>query len=193
MAKILELQLHISHSNEYSGLISFKVDRFDFLVVQGTQESSPTPQFESFHSSALSLLHGPILTFIHDKCKKHSCDYTDIFLVFNKITSLLFNTRSKFVIGFLPRSKNPLISSLKSLSTVILESKRTNVSLLPLSPFYLTRNDGTGCHDLSFLMLSYKPDFSLSSFILMKRLFHSSSLSAMRVVSSIYLRLIIFP
>ena len=124
--KYWSFSFNISPSNEYSGLISFKVDRFDFLVVQGTQESSPTPQFESFHSSALSLLRGPILTFIHDKCKKHSCDYTDIFLVFNKIISLLSNTRSKFVIGFLPRSKNPLISSLKSLSRVILESKKTN-------------------------------------------------------------------
>ena len=54
---------------------------------------------------------------------------------------------------------------------------------------YLTWSDGTRCHDLSFLNI--EPTFSLSSFIFIKRLF-SSSLSAIRVVSSAYLRLLIF-
>ena len=58
-------------------------------------------------------------------------------------------------------------------------------------PNYLPWSDGTGCHDLSFLMLSFKPTFLLSSFNLIKRLF-SSSLSALSVVSSAYLRLLIF-
>ena len=53
-----------------------------------------------------------------------------------------------------------------------------------------TAADGTRCHDLSFLRLSFKPAFSLSSFTLIKRFFCSSSLSAIRVVSSAYLRLI---
>ena len=56
----------ISPSNEYSGLISFRIDWFDLLSVQGTQEFSPTPQFKSINSSALSFLYGPILTSIHD-------------------------------------------------------------------------------------------------------------------------------
>ena len=59
-------------------------------------------------------------------------------------------------------------------------------------PIYLPRNDGTRCHDLSFLMWSFKPTFSLSTFTFIKRLFSSSSLSAIRVVSSAYLRLLIF-
>ena len=64
-----------SPSNEYSGLISFWVDWFDFLAVQGTrQESSPTPQFKSINSSALSLLYGPTVTSIHDHWKNHSFD-----------------------------------------------------------------------------------------------------------------------
>ena len=46
----------ISPSNEYLGLISFRVDWLDLLAVQGTQESSPTPQFKSINSSALSFL-----------------------------------------------------------------------------------------------------------------------------------------
>ena len=65
-------------------------------------------------------------------------------------------------------------------------------------PIYLPWSDGTRCHDLSFWnvelyrMLSFKPTFSLSSFTFIKRLFSSSSLSAIRVVSSAYLRLLIF-
>ena len=59
-------------------------------------------------------------------------------------------------------------------------------------PIYLPWSDGTGCHDLSFWMLICKPTFSLSSFTFIKRLFSSSSLSAIRVVSSAYLRLLIF-
>ena len=59
-------------------------------------------------------------------------------------------------------------------------------------PIYLPWNDGSRCHDLSFWMLSFKPTFSLSSFTFIKRLFSFSSLSAIRVVSSAYLRLLIF-
>ena len=57
-------------------------------------------------------------------------------------------------------------------------------------PIYLPWSDGTGCHDLSFWMLSFKPAFSLSSLTFIKRLFSSSSLSAIRVMSSAYLRLL---
>ena len=57
---------------------------------------------------------------------------------------------------------------------------------------YLPWSDGTRCHDLSFRMSSFKPTFSLSSFTFIKSLFSSSSLSAIRVVSSAYLRLLIF-
>ena len=62
MVKILELQLSISPSNEYSGLISFRIDWFD-LAVQGTQEASPTPQFKSINFFVLSFLYSP--THIH--------------------------------------------------------------------------------------------------------------------------------
>ena len=65
----------ISPSNEYSGLISFRIDWFDLLAVQGTfQESSPTPQFKSIKFSALSFLYSPTLTSIHDYWKTHSLD-----------------------------------------------------------------------------------------------------------------------
>ena len=65
----------ISPFNEYSGLISFKIDWFDLLAIHGTlQESSPTPQFKSINSLALSFLYSPTLTSIHDYWKNHSFD-----------------------------------------------------------------------------------------------------------------------
>ena len=64
----------ISPSSEYSGLISFRMDWLDVLAVQGTLESSPTPQFKSINSSALSFLYSPTLTSIHDYWKNHSFD-----------------------------------------------------------------------------------------------------------------------
>ena len=64
----------ISPSNEYSGLISFRMDWLDLLAVQGTLKSLPTPQFKSINSSALSFLHSPTLTSIRDYWKNHSFD-----------------------------------------------------------------------------------------------------------------------
>ena len=60
-------------------------------------------------------------------------------------------------------------------------------------PIYFPWSDGTRCHDLCFLNAEFKPASSLSSFTFIKRLFSSSSLSAISVVSSAYLRLLIFP
>ena len=64
----------ISPSNEYSGLISFRIDWSDLLAVQGTKESSLTPQFKSISSSALSFLYSATLTSIHDYWKNYSFD-----------------------------------------------------------------------------------------------------------------------
>ena len=64
----------ICPSNEYSGLISFRMDWLDLLAVQGTQESSPTPQFKSINSLVLSFLYSSTLTSIHDHWKNHSLD-----------------------------------------------------------------------------------------------------------------------
>ena len=61
-----------------------------------------------------------------------------------------------------------------------------------LFPFYLPWSNGARCQDLSFLIFSFRPAFSLSSFTLIKRLLSSPSLSAIRVVSSAYLRLLMF-
>ena len=102
--------------------------------------------------------------------------------------SLFFNMLFRLVITFLPRRKCLLISWLQSPFAVILEPPKIVCHCFPI---YLPWSDGTECHDLSFWMLSFKPTFSLSSFTFIKRLF-SSSLSAVRVMSSAYLRLLIF-
>ena len=60
--KYWSFSFNINPFNEYSGLISFRTDWFDLLVVQGTQASSPTPQFKSINSSALSFVYSPTLT-----------------------------------------------------------------------------------------------------------------------------------
>ena len=72
--KYWSFSLSISPSNEYSRLISFRMDWLDLLAVQGTQEFSPTLQFKSINSSLLSFLYSPALTFIHDYWKNHSFD-----------------------------------------------------------------------------------------------------------------------
>ena len=77
--KYWSFSFSISPSNEYSGLISFRMDWFDLLAVQGTlKESSPTPQFKSISSSVLTFLYSPTLTSIHDYWKNHSFGQMDL-------------------------------------------------------------------------------------------------------------------
>ena len=76
--KYWSFSFSISPFNEYSGLISFRMDCLDLLALQGTQEPSPTPQFKSINFSVPSLVYGPTLTSIHDYWKNHSFDYTDL-------------------------------------------------------------------------------------------------------------------
>ena len=77
--KCWSFSFHISPSNEYSGLIAFRINWFDLLAVQETlQESSPAPQFEYISSSVLGLLYGPTLTSIHDYWKNPSFDYMEL-------------------------------------------------------------------------------------------------------------------
>ena len=69
----------ISPSNQYSGLISFRIDWLDLLAVQWTlKESSPTAQFKSIISSVLSFFYSPILRSIQDYWKNHRFDQTDL-------------------------------------------------------------------------------------------------------------------
>ena len=77
VAKVLGLQLHVSPSSEYSGLISFRSD-WSSCCPRDSEESSPAPQFESIHSSALSLVYRPTLTSVHTYWENHCSDYMDL-------------------------------------------------------------------------------------------------------------------
>ena len=169
----------------------FTIEWFDHHAVQGTLKS--LPQHNSLKASALwfNLLYGPNLTSIPGYWKNLKFDYMD--LCWQSDVSKLFNALSRFVIAFLPRGKRLLILWLQSLSTLVLKLKR--IKSVTISTFY-----PSVCHEvkgldsmiLVFWMLSFKPAFSLSSFTLIKRLFSSSSLYAIRVISSAYLRLLIY-
>ena len=103
------------------------------------------------------------------------------------------SSSSRLVIAILPRSKHLLISWLQSPSALILEPKKIKfVTVSIVSPSICLEVMGPDTMIFIFLILSFKPAFSLSSFTFIKRLFSSSSLSAIRVVSSAYLRLLIF-
>ena len=75
--KYWSFNFSISPSNEYSGLISFRIDQdWSPCCPSYSQESSPEPEFKNINSSALSLLYGPTLTSVHYYWKNHSFDYT---------------------------------------------------------------------------------------------------------------------
>ena len=129
--KCWSFSFSISPSNEYSGLISFRTDRFDLLAVQGTLKS-----LLQHHSSKASVLWCSAflivqLSHLHDYWKNHSFDYRTIV---GKVMSLIFNTLSRFVIVFLPRSKCLLISWLQSPSEVILEPNKIKPVFVSISP-----------------------------------------------------------
>ena len=125
--KYWSFSFNISTSNEYSGLISFRMDLLNLLAIQGTLKSLLQHQFKSIISLALSFLYGPTVTSIPDYGKNFG----------SKMMSLLFNTLSRFIIFFLPRSKHLLISWLQSPSAVILEPKTIKSDpVSTLSPIY---------------------------------------------------------
>ena len=123
----------VSPSNDYLGLISFRIDWFDLLAVQRTlQESSPAPQFEGINSLVLSLLCGPTLTSINDYWKNHSCD------LYWSLSAKWYLCFLIFCIDLLQLScqgATVLISWLQSPSAVIVESKKVkSVTVFTFSP-----------------------------------------------------------
>ena len=130
--KYWSFSFNISSSNEYSGLISFRMDWLDLLVVQGTLKS-----LLQHHSSKASILQRSTF-FIVQLSHPYMTTGKTIALTrrtfVGKVTSLLFNIRSRLVIAFPPRSKGLLISWLQSPSTVILQPQKKSLSLFPLFP-----------------------------------------------------------
>ena len=133
MAKVLELQLQHSLSDEYSGLISFRIDWFDPLAVQGTLKS--LLQHHSSKASILSCSAFFKVQLSHPYTTAGKTTALTIWTFVGKVMSLLFTMRSRFVLASLPRSNHLLISRLQSLSAVILEpKKRKSVTASTFSP-----------------------------------------------------------
>ena len=159
---------------------------FDIFAIQGEFKSLlQAPQFESINSwcSAFFMVQ---LSHLYMTTGKTIVSTIRTFV--GKVMFLLFNTLSGFVIAFLPRSNHLLVSWLQSPST---EPRKRKSVLLPFPLLFAMKWWDPHAMILVFLILSFKLAFSLSSFTPIKTLFNSFSLSAIRVVSSAYLRLLI--
>ena len=126
------VRFNISSSNQYSRLISFRIDWFSPCCSRDSQVSSPAPKFESISSLAFNLLYVPTLISIHNYWKNYNfdnmklCQQNDVSVF--KYTFLVSHSS-------LPRSKNLLISCLQSQSAVILESnKLKSLTVFTFSP-----------------------------------------------------------
>ena len=149
--KYWSFSFSISPSNEHPGLISFRMNWLDLLVVQGTLKS-----LLQHHTSKASIFFR--LSAFFTVQLSHPYMTTGKTLTrrtfVGKVMSLLFNMLSWLVITFLPRSKHLLISWLQSLFAVIVEPpkiKSDTVSTVSPSISHEVMSDGTRCHDLSCL------------------------------------------
>ena len=124
---------NISHSNEYSGLISFRLDWLDLIAIQGILKS-----LRQHHSSKASVLWCSaffIVQLLHPYMTTGKTIALTRWTFVGKVMSLLFNMLSRLVITFLLRSKRLLISWLKSLFAAILDPpKIKSVAVSTVSP-----------------------------------------------------------
>ena len=130
--KYWSFRFSISPSNEYSGMISIRIDWLDLLAVQGTLK-----RLLQHHSSkALLLWHSAFLIaqLSHPYMTAGKTIALTRWTFVRKVMSLLFNMLLSLVMDFLPRSESLLISWLQSPSAVILEPQKINLSLFPLFP-----------------------------------------------------------
>ena len=125
----MEFQLWCQSLQEYSGLISFRMEWLDLLVIQGTLKG-----LLQYHSSKASILWCSAFFIVQLSCPYMTTGKTIALTrqtFVSKIMSLLFNMLSRLVITFLPRSKSLLISWLQSPFAVILEPKKIVCPLFP--------------------------------------------------------------
>ena len=120
--KFWSFSFNISPSNEYSGLISFRMDWLDLLTVQGTLKS--LFQHHSSKASILQCSHFFMVQLSHPYMITGKTIALTIWTFVGKVVSLLFNMLSRLVIAFLPMSKHLLISWLHSPTAVILRPRK---------------------------------------------------------------------
>ena len=130
--KYWSFSFSISHSKDYTGLISFMIDWLDLLAVQRTLKS--LLQYHSSKALFLQLSAFFVVQLSHPYMTTGETIALTRQTFVGKVMSLIFNILSRFVKSFLPRSKNLLISWLNSPSAVILEPPKQSLSLFPLFP-----------------------------------------------------------
>ena len=151
--KYWSFSFSISRSNEYSGLISFRMDWFDLPAVQGTLRS--LFQHQSSKALILRLSVFFIVQLSHPYMTTRKTIALTRWTFVGKVMSLLCNMLSRLFIVFLPRSKHLLISWLHSPPAVILEPKKIVSYCFHCFLIYLPWSDGTRCYDLSFLNVEF--------------------------------------
>ena len=169
-------------------MISHKIDWFDLLAVQGTLGS-----LLKRHSLKVPILWCSVFFLVQLSQPYMTRGKTIALTIWTFVGRgmfLLLNTLSRFAIAFLPRSNRLLISWLQSPPAVILEPKKRKSVTTSTFPHSICHEAmGLGATISIFLIFSFKQTLSLSSFTLIKRLFSSSSLSAI----SAYLKLLFLP
>ena len=177
--KYWSFSFSINPSNEYSGLISFRMDWLDLHAVQGTLKS-----LLQHHSSKASVLQCSaffIVQLSHPYMTTGKTTALTRWTFVGKVTSLLFNLLSRLVTAFLSRRM-----SLNFMGTVTICSdfgaQENKVShCFHCFPIYLPWSDGTGCHDLSFLNVEF-----LAKFLTLLFHFHQEALQFFAFCHSIH-------
>ena len=190
--KYWSFSFSISPSNEYSRLLYFRMDWFDLLAVQGTLKN-----LLQHHSSKASILWHSAFFLVQ---LSHSYTTTGKTIALTRWTfvgnvmSLLFKMLSRLVKTFF--SKKQASFNFMTAATICSDfgaPKIKSATISTVSPSICHEVMGPDAMILVSWILSFKPTFAFSSFTFIKRFFNSPSLSAISVVSSAYLRLLIFP
>ena len=150
------MELQLDHQS-FQGLISFMIDWFDLLAVQGILKS-----LLQHHSSKASFLWGSTffrvqLSYLNMTTRKTITLTLGIFV--GKVLSLLLNMLSRFIIAFLPRSKClDFMAAFITYSDFGAQENKV-CHCFHCFPIYLSLNHGTECHDLWFLYVEFKGSF----------------------------------
>ena len=142
----------ISLSNEYSVLISFRIDWFNLLPIQGILKS--LLQNHGLKTSTLWCSAFFMVQLSHTYMTTGKTIALVLWTFVNKVMSLHFNTLSRFVIAFLPKSKCLFIAAVTVCSD-FKDQENSVCHFFHFSPIYLPWSDGDGCHDLSFLNVEF--------------------------------------
>ena len=155
--KYWSFSFNISHFNDYSGLISFRIDWLDLLAVQ--ENLKCLFQHHSSKASVLQLSAFFMVQHSHPYMTTGKTIALTIWTFVSKVMSLLFNTLSRFVIAFLPRDRCLNFMAAVNIFSYFGAQENQVSHCFHCLPIYLPISDGTGYHDLSFLNVEFQVSF----------------------------------